>query len=56
MLALVCLDLCLPDTPQQGLDLLREIKKECLDLPVLIFSAVDQIRYARHCLSRGAAN
>lgn len=54
-LALVCLDLCLPDDPEKGLDLLREIKRVHLDLPVLVFSGVDQIRYARSCLNSGAA-
>ncbi len=55
-LAVVFLDLCLPDDPEQGLGLLRAIKRAHLDLPVLIFSGVDQIRYARRGLSQGAAN
>lgn len=53
-IAVVLLDLCLPSEPQQGLQTLREIKDRHLDLPVVIFSGIDEIRYARNCLASGA--
>lgn len=53
-LALVLLDLQLPDDPEQGLQVLREIKREHPDLPVVIFSAKDEIPLARRCLRAGA--
>lgn len=53
-LALVVLDLRLPDDPEQGLEVLHGIKKLHLDLPVLIFSSLDEILYARRCMAGGA--
>jgi CheY-like chemotaxis protein len=55
-LAIVFLDLRLPNHPEEGLKLLGQIKKLHLDLPTLVFSAVEDIRYARRCMNAGAAD
>jgi DNA-binding NarL/FixJ family response regulator len=50
---LVLLDIHLPDL--HGLEVLRRIKNEFPDLPVLIFSMFPEEEYALQALSRGAA-
>lgn len=53
-IALVLLDLKLPFTPLEGIELLREIKMKRLDLPVVIFTGEDTIKFQRKCFSEGA--
>lgn len=58
-LGLVLLDLGFKDrggalSPGVGLDLLKAIKAACIDLPVVVFSGVDETVYTRRCLYAGA--
>jgi DNA-binding NarL/FixJ family response regulator len=58
-LGLVLLDLGLKDrsgapSPGVGLNLLKAIKGACIDLPVVVFSGVDETIYTRRCLHAGA--
>lgn len=61
-LSLVLLDLRLPDEfgaaphADVGLELLSEIKKSHLELPVVICSGVDEVQYARKCFGAGATD
>jgi DNA-binding NarL/FixJ family response regulator len=50
---LVMLDIALPDLA--GLEVLRRIKAECPDLPVLMFSMYPEDDYAMQALNGGAA-
>lgn len=52
-IGVVLLDLKLPVDPEQGISLLRDIKTRRLDLPVIIFTAEDTIRYQRKCFAEG---
>lgn len=53
-IAVIYLDLKLPSSPVEGIELLREIKKKRLDLPVVIFTGEDTIKFQRNCFSEGA--
>ncbi len=53
-LELVFLDLQLPNRPEEGMAALRLIKRLHPDLPVIVFSAVDTVRYAAECVRLGA--
>lgn len=53
-IGLVLLDLRLPDTPDQGMSVLQEIMKKRLDVPVIIFTGEDTVRYQRKCYTEGA--
>lgn len=50
---LVILDINLPD--RSGLDALKDIKRICPDLPVLILSLYPEAQYARRAFKAGAA-
>jgi DNA-binding NarL/FixJ family response regulator len=50
---LVILDINLPD--KSGLDALKDIKRVCPDLPVLILSLYPEAHYARRALKAGAS-
>ena len=50
---LVILDINLPD--KSGLDALKDIKRVCPDLPILILSLYPEAHYARRALKAGAA-
>jgi len=50
----VLLDLKLPSDPEDGIALLNEIKGKRLDLPVVIFTGEDTIKYQRKCFAEGA--
>lgn len=53
-IGLVFLDLKLSLEPTEGIELLHEIKMKRLDLPVVIFTGEDTIKYQRKCFSEGA--
>lgn len=53
-IALVLLDLRFPNDPSEGINLLNEIKEKRLDLPVVIFTGEDTIKYQRKCFAGGA--
>jgi CheY-like chemotaxis protein len=58
-ITLVLLDLRLRDkngeaSPEIGLGLLKLLKKDHIDLPVVIFSGVDETLFTRRCLQAGA--
>lgn len=53
-LAFVLLDLKIPEKPEGGLNFLRYIKRNHLDLPVIIFSGVDETLYTKKCFKAGA--
>jgi DNA-binding NarL/FixJ family response regulator len=60
-LDIVLLDLRLKESareasPEIGLQLLKDIKREHIDLPVIIFSGVDETVYTRKCLQAGATD
>lgn len=60
-LSLILLDLRLKDEngeaePEIGLKLLKTLKENYLDLPILVFSGVDETFYTRECLQAGAAD
>lgn len=52
--SMVFLDLKLPDNPLEGISLLREIKMKRLDVPVIIFTGEDTVKYQRKCFTEGA--
>ena len=53
-ISVIYLDLKLPSSPVAGIELLREIKKKRLDLPVVIFTGEDTIKFQRNCFAEGA--
>jgi DNA-binding NarL/FixJ family response regulator len=53
-LALAFLDLMIPDSPRQGIQLLQQIKEAHLDLPVIMFSGMEDILSIRKCFESGA--
>lgn len=60
-LSLILLDLRLKNSsgessPEFGLQLLRELKSEHIDIPIVVFSGVDETFYTRECLYAGASN
>jgi len=59
--ACVLLDLQLPNkagedanTPDEGVNLLKWIKSQDVSLPVVVFSGVDEVQYARRCFEAGS--
>lgn len=52
--ALTILDLVLPNTPDDGVKALEEIKEIYPDLPVIMLTVTDEAMYTRRCLTRGA--
>jgi CheY-like chemotaxis protein len=60
-LSVVLLDLRLKDaqgqlSPKTGLQLLKQLKRDHIDLPVVVFSGVDETFFTRECLYAGASN
>jgi len=53
---LLILDLKLPDDPKQGIDVLETVKNNWPYLPVIIFSAINEVPYARKALKIGASD
>lgn len=60
-LSVILLDLRLKNaqgdpSPEIGLRLLKQLKNDHLDLPIVVFSGVDETFFTRECLYAGAAN
>lgn len=53
-IGIILLDLKLPASPEEGIELLLEIKAKRLDLPVVIFTGEDTIKHQRKCFAEGA--
>ena len=60
-LSVILLDLRLKNaqgdlSPETGLQLLKQLKKAHIDLPIVVFSGVDETLFTRECLYAGASN
>lgn len=61
LLSVILLDLRLKNgagsfSPETGLHLLKQLKTDHIDLPIIVFSGVDETFFTRECLYAGASN